>query len=96
MSNNLYFHELNKQEIYIEIIKRFCNLAYNEFGDMLDLFGKEWKILNRPDRESAAEMFRDGICKKIIRGVIFEVQNTERGGKTTYLYKRIPNDRYQK
>ncbi len=98
MNTNIYWHELDASQIYVEILKRFPSLKDETGGNMSRVFGKGWGLLNLGEREIAEERFRNGIMNKVIKGIIYDhlgkgILRTDTDGNV--LYKRIPNDIYK-
>lgn len=92
MSTNLYYSELDSDQILYEIVKRFSLIEYSdEELSIYDIFGEEWGMLNVKARKRALKWFHDDIEDKLIKGIIYIKK-----GARLYSYKRIPNDVYQK
>ena len=92
MGQNLFYNELNARQVYLEIIKRFPEIEYNEEQlTMVDIFGKEWRLLDEDAKEQAEQWFCEVISDKSLKGIIYEM-NTQK----EYFYKRIPSDKFQK
>jgi len=92
MSKNMFYSELDAEQIYLELIKRFPNIEYGEDQlSMFDLFGEEWGLLNKKARAQAEKWFWTAIYDKVLKGIYYE-----QVGPEEYLYKRIPSDKFQK
>ena len=104
MSNNLYWDELDEDQICIEILKRFPLREYESTGSMYYFFGKEWGFLDPSERKKAEQRFLKIIQNGKVKGIQYiltkkkgnsyrEKETDEHGD---YLYTRIYNDRYRK
>jgi hypothetical protein len=85
-------------EIFYEIIKRFPLLPQGSEVCLRELFGEEWFLLGRKNREAAEERFVDGIRDLDIKGIKYVLNKTNyelfRNEDNEILYTRIANDNY--
>jgi hypothetical protein len=87
----LFYSELNTKQIYLELIKRFPEIEYQQDQlSMFDIFGDEWRLLNKEARAQAEELFRSVISDKFLKGIRYE-----QVGPGEYLYTRINNDEFK-
>jgi hypothetical protein len=85
-------------EIFFEIIKRFPLLSQGSEVCLRELFGEEWLLFGRKNREEAEERFVDGIRELDIKGIKYVLNKTNyelfRNENNEILYTRIVNDTY--
>jgi len=92
MSLKIYYDEMKAKTIYLEIIKRLMNIDYSDdFFGIEDIFGAEWLLLDKVEREVAEGWLVKVISEKSLKGIIYK--SPERG---EYLYMRIRNDIFYK
>jgi len=85
-------------EIFFEIIKRFPLLSQGSEVCLRELFGEEWLLFGRKNREEAEERFVDGIRELDIKGIKYVLNKTNyelfRNENNEIMYTRIVNDTY--
>ena len=95
-----YLVRYSADEIFFEIIKRFPLLSLGSEVCLRELFGEEWLLLGRKNREEAEERFVNGIRDLDVKGIKYVLNKTNyelfRNENNEILYTRIANDNYSK
>lgn len=100
------FSPLNHEQIFIEILKRFPSLEYEEFDNDIGwysmgyIYGPDWEQLRSKSKEKALDKLIDEILAGDVKGLIY---NWDRKKKKVIcdddgnrVFKRVPGDIYQK
>lgn len=105
-NTNPYWAELDAEQIYVEMIKRFPRKEYDDQngGSMYFFFGPEWELLNPEAKNQAEEWFVQAILDKVIKGIRFDLETNQDTGRRNKIrdeyndivYWRIQNDLYRR
>lgn len=97
--NGLYYLvRYSADEIFFEIIKRFPMVSQGSEVCLRELFGEEWFLFGRKNREEAEERFVNAIRDTDVKGIKYVLNKTNfelfKNENNEILYTRIANDNY--
>jgi len=69
------YEELNPEQIFLELVKRFPQMKRREGSTIAEVFGDGWESLNPASREIAEKKFRKKINGHEIHGIRYDDNN---------------------
>ena len=69
------YEELNPEQIFLELVKRFPQMKRREGSTIAEVFGDGWESLNEASREIAEKKFRKKINGHEIHGIRYDDNN---------------------
>ena len=76
MSNSIVkYEDLNPEQIFLELVKRFPQMKKREGSSIGEVFGDGWESLNAASKEIAEKKFRKKINGHEIHGIRYDDNN---------------------
>lgn len=88
MSKISYYDELDDEQIFIELVKRFQGIALGESNMTTEeIFGDGWELLDAEAKSQAERFLRKGIYNGYVKGIVHD-KSTD----GDYTYTRVKDN----